>query len=291
MYRTFAAPLGAWASGGQSRVDSSTVRPIFPLNGGGFGGGVTVPLSDVPGGENTPFGSPPFFLPVSPACASCSGFLATTAKVYEKVMENNLALFSKRMVVLPEYRGHGIGAQLKWSQRDIAIQQGIQRIIWTYDPLLATNAYLNIHKLGCVTTTYLENPYGTDDSIGLVVLGSSDRLQVEWLVDAPHVIELANGRTGNMGRYVDSNGIISNSPSETNYGELDVVEEGGRYQLLSIPHDFVALAKTQPDSAKMWRELTRAKFQSLFNLGYIVIDFIRGENETVHYVLARREQS
>jgi predicted GNAT superfamily acetyltransferase len=219
------------------------------------------------------------------------GFLATTAKVYEKVMENNLALFSKRMVVLPAYRGHGIGAQLKWSQRDIAIQQGIQRIIWTYDPLLAANAYLNIHKLGCVTTTYLENPYGTDDSIGLVVLGSSDRLQVEWLVDAPHVTELADGRTGNMGRYVDSNGIISNSPSETNYGELDVVEEGGRYQLLSIPHDFVALAKTQPDSAKMWRELTRAKFQSLFNLGYIVIDFIRGENETVHYVLARREQS
>jgi predicted GNAT superfamily acetyltransferase len=219
------------------------------------------------------------------------GFLATTAKVYEKVIENNLALFSKRMVVLPEYRGHGIGAQLKWSQRDIAIQQGIQRIIWTYDPLLAANAYLNIHKLGCVTTTYLENPYGTDDSIGLVVLGSSDRLQVEWLVDAPHVTELANGRTGNMGRYVDSNGIISNSPSETNYGELDVVEESGRYQLLSIPHDFVTLTKTQPDSAKMWRELTRTKFQSLFNLGYIVIDFIRGENEIVYYVLARHEQS
>jgi chorismate synthase len=219
------------------------------------------------------------------------GFLATTAKFGEKVTQNNLALFSKRMVVLPEYRGHGIGAQLKWSQRDIAIQQRIQCIIWTYDPLLATNAYLNIHKLGCVTTTYLENPYGTEDSSGLVVLGSSDRLQVEWHVDAPHVTELADGRTGNIGRYVDSNGIISNSPSETNYEELNVVEESGRYQLLSIPHDFVTLSKIQPDSAKMWRELTRAKFQSVFNLGYIVIDFIRGENETVYYVLARHKQS
>ena len=219
------------------------------------------------------------------------GFLATTAKVGEKVTQNNLALFSKRMVVLPEFRGRGIGAQLKWSQRDIAIQQGIQHIIWTYDPLLATNAYLNIHKLGCITTTYLENPYGTDESNGLVVLGSSDRLQVEWHVDAPHVIEMADGRTDNMGRYLDSNGTISNSPSETNYGELDAVVDSGRYQLLSIPHDFVTLSKIQPDSAKMWRELTRAKFQSLFNLGYIVIDFIRGENENVYYILARREQS
>src|SRR5262245_54209604 len=69
MKRTLGAPLGAVASGGQSGVDSFTVWPIFPLNGGGFGAGTTAPLDDVPGGEKTPPGS--FFLSFS--CAKAVG--------------------------------------------------------------------------------------------------------------------------------------------------------------------------------------------------------------------------
>ena len=38
MYSTFGAPSGARANGGQSGVDSATVRPTLPLKGGGFGG-------------------------------------------------------------------------------------------------------------------------------------------------------------------------------------------------------------------------------------------------------------
>jgi predicted GNAT superfamily acetyltransferase len=77
-----------------------------------------------------------------------------------------LQLFSKRMVVLPEYRGQGIGYRLKLAQRDFAIEQGIRLVVWTFDPMLAPNAHLNIRKLGVVCHTYYENYYGTSSEGG-----------------------------------------------------------------------------------------------------------------------------
>ena len=89
------------------------------------------------------------------------GFLGTDIQEPSRPAMANLRIVSKRMIVLPEYRGLGIGYKLKKRQREFAMRQGIRLITWTFDPMLAANANLNIRKLGAISTSYLEDYYGT----------------------------------------------------------------------------------------------------------------------------------
>ncbi len=49
---------------------------------------------------------------------------------------------------------------MKLHQRAWAIARGIPVIEWTFDPLVARNAYFNIRKLGAMPVEYLPNFYG-----------------------------------------------------------------------------------------------------------------------------------
>src|SRR5664279_5331815 len=145
------------------------------------------------------------------------GFLSTNMEEPMRPAMANLQIFSKRMVVLPEYRGQGIGYRLKLAQRAIAITQGIRLVVWTFDPMLALNAHLNIRKLGAICHTYNEDYYGTSSEGGLARLGSSDRLMVEWWVTNRRVEERIHGsRTDlTLSHYLDANTPILNPVSYT----------------------------------------------------------------------------
>ncbi|HEX4019663.1 MAG TPA: GNAT family N-acetyltransferase [Acidobacteriaceae bacterium] len=88
-------------------------------------------------------------------------------------------LHSQALAVEPHYRNRGIGAQLKWAQRDDALARGIDLIEWTFDPLAIKNANLNIEKLGAVIRRYTPDFYGVSSS---PLHGSlpTDRLHAEW---------------------------------------------------------------------------------------------------------------
>jgi predicted GNAT superfamily acetyltransferase len=103
-------------------------------------------------------------------------------------------LHSHFAAVLPEYRDLGIGRQLKLAQREQALQRGIDRIEWTFDPLQARNAYFNICRLGALCRRYLPNLYGTTSSplhAGL----PTDRLLAEWRLNSQRVRDVVAGRT------------------------------------------------------------------------------------------------
>jgi predicted GNAT superfamily acetyltransferase len=88
--------------------------------------------------------------------------------------------------VAADYRNTGVGANLKWFQRDIALAQGFDLIEWTFDPLEIKNSFLNIEKLGAVTRRYNINQYGITSSPlqgGL----PSDRLVAEWWLKSKRV--------------------------------------------------------------------------------------------------------
>jgi predicted GNAT superfamily acetyltransferase len=82
---------------------------------------------------------------------------------------------SHMLAVATSHRDAGVGTQLKFAQKEHALQRGIRLIEWTFDPLVSRNAYLNIEKLGVIVRRYLPRFYGRD----------SDRLIAEWWLDRP----------------------------------------------------------------------------------------------------------
>ena len=87
-------------------------------------------------------------------------------------------IHSDMLAVKREYRDRGLGSELKRAQREAALARGIHRITWTFDPLQARNAYLNLEHLGAIATRYLPDFYGQTTS-PLHALGT-DRLWVVW---------------------------------------------------------------------------------------------------------------
>ena len=66
------------------------------------------------------------------------------------------------MAVAKDYQNKGVGARLKWAQRERALAEGRRFIKWTWDPMMARNAHFNLNRLGATVDTYADNFYGID---------------------------------------------------------------------------------------------------------------------------------
>ncbi|MBW6454343.1 MAG: GNAT family N-acetyltransferase [Trueperaceae bacterium] len=102
-----------------------------------------------------------------------------------------LGLHSHMMAVVPEARGLGLGRRLKWYQRRWCLERGIDWVAWTFDPLQAGNARLNLEHLGVVVHEYHVDFYGV---LGGVLSGElpTDRFVGLWRLGSPRVA----GRAG-----------------------------------------------------------------------------------------------
>ncbi|MCE2747896.1 MAG: GNAT family N-acetyltransferase [Rhodobacter sp.] len=164
---------------------------------------------------------------------------------------------SHRLAVLAQTRGMGLGVRLKLYQRDWCLARGISRVRWTFDPLRALNASLNIDRLGAQSDTYLENYYG--DMGGINSGMGSDRLLVDWNLAAPWVAGRAVGASGLPERGVP----------------LDV----------ALPDNIEQLAAERPVQAESLRIALRSALQSSFAKGGRIIGFDRHSRV---YLMARR---
>jgi predicted GNAT superfamily acetyltransferase len=95
------------------------------------------------------------------------------------IAEDGLHVHSHMLAAVPDHRHRGVGYALKLAQRAQALDQGISVVRWTFDPLVARNAWLNIGKLGTVVDRFERDYYGemTDD---LNAGERSDRFMVRW---------------------------------------------------------------------------------------------------------------
>ena len=189
------------------------------------------------------------------------------------------------MGVLPEHRGRGIGASLKFAQRDAALAAGIDLITWTFDPLVAVNANLNIATLGGASHEYLVNYYG-DGACGLNSGLPTDRLLLQW--NLSDTSELPTTR-----------GIVDGSPrplitwQQGDHPDVPVitdVDHGGvdASAFIPIPPRFGALKARDPRCAIEWRLATRGLFLDLFRRGFAAVDFRPGDHGNLPgYVLER----
>ncbi|MBN6187422.1 GNAT family N-acetyltransferase [Aneurinibacillus sp. BA2021] len=196
----------------------------------------------------------------------------------------------------PDYRHMKVGEKLKWAQREAALALGYRFITWTYDPLETANAYLNIHKLGAVCSTYIENCYGDmEDSLNRGI--ASDRFEVRWHIESKRVAHRANGafgQTENIPRQtlLDWSIGANGAPVPATTG-LDMTRiEASDTVYLPVPAHFQQMKKQNKPLAIEWRQVTREVFTCLFAHGFVVTDLIRNDpSAPVHvYVITKGKE-
>ncbi len=181
---------------------------------------------------------------------------------------------SQRMAVLPSYRGQGVGAALKHAQADVARSRGLRLMCWTFDPLRALNAHLNLHKLGAVSRRYIPDAYYASSSprdAGAPI----DRLWVEW--------DLALRESRERPAYplppspVKAIRLLGDQPSEPDLSSNEPVV------VIQIPPNIDAVRAQGADRLLEWRMATRAAFERYVSDGYIVVDYLREQG----YILVK----
>lgn len=179
-----------------------------------------------------------------------------------------LKLCSQAMGVLPEWRRQGVGEALKQAQRHRAISQELPLITWTFDPLEAPNAYLNLHKLRAISRTYWRNVYGTN--FGKLNAGlPTDRLVVEWWVSGNRVVQASEVDWYAAVPVFEVVGTgVERRIMTVNYDlGVDVL-------LLESVSDIHGLKAVNMDLASDWRLKVRSAFENYFDRGYVAVDFL-----------------
>jgi predicted GNAT superfamily acetyltransferase len=161
--------------------------------------------------------------------------------------------YSHMTAVKKEFQSHGIGARLKWAQRERALSENVRFIKWTFEPPQARNAYFNLVRLGATVRQYMPNFYGTDygTSRDITTKGlDSDRLFAEWHLDSERMVHAANGTP-------------------------DVLGEPARK--IVIPPDWKALLTGDPERARTEQLRIRQEFEESFMKGLTCKGFERDE--------------
>jgi predicted GNAT superfamily acetyltransferase len=178
---------------------------------------------------------------------------------------DGLHLHSHMLAVLPEWQSRGIGYSLKLAQRAAALEAGIGEIRWTYDPLVARNAWFNLVKLGTVGTAFLPGFYGAmSDAINKG--DRSDRFEVRWQLDSARVERALAGRAADPGHgpVVLAADGSADAPVPRTTGAMP---ETGAF--VEVPGDHVELRKRDPELGRRWRDASAAAFEACFDAGLV----------------------
>jgi predicted GNAT superfamily acetyltransferase len=176
--------------------------------------------------------------------------------------------WSHQLGVQEGARNAGVGRRLKEYQRDALRQMGITRMYWTFDPLQAKNAHLNLNRLGVDVIDYVPDMYGASDSVLFRGLSSTDRFIASWDLNGAHSRQPAN-----------ANGIpLLDGPSTECPPRLKI----------AIPLDINEIVRTDPATAAEWRPRTRPAFMWALSNGYTIDGFARdGQAKLAYYLMSR----
>ena len=196
------------------------------------------------------------------------------------VRAGTLAHWSDMLAVRSEVRRGGLGVRLKRFQRDLLLDRGITRAYWTYDPLLAGNAHLNLTRLGAVPVEYVANMYGETGSTLHTGL-ETDRVIVEWRLDDPRVERALDAAPEAMiDAGVASMPLVNAGVAGMPLVNADPVSRPGEAALptaawvrVAVPPDIAGLKAARPADARAWQRATRRAFSWYLANGYRVAGF------------------
>jgi predicted GNAT superfamily acetyltransferase len=198
-------------------------------------------------------------------------------------------LISHMTGVRRKYQNYGIGLQLKLKQRDWAVDYGYQKIVWTFDPLEARNAYFNFNKLGAYAKTYYPSYYGEmSDKLNKGL--PTDRLLAEW--------DICSNRVQNA-----LTGVFQNDIAAQNYQPLLVwsdvknvpypLEEepikNEKGYLIPVPVNFQSLKLEDYEAAKAWRYKLRNAVSNAISEGFAVTGILKNNKTNVHFYVIEKK--
>ncbi|MCZ2826772.1 MULTISPECIES: GNAT family N-acetyltransferase [unclassified Modestobacter] len=197
---------------------------------------------------------------------ACVGFFAAPS---------GTALHSHVTGVVPSAQRRSVGRALKLHQRAWALQRGLDRISWTFDPLVRRNAWFNLGRLAATPVEYLPDFYGPmGDTIN--ASDQSDRLLTCWSLEAPAVVRAVAGHPV----HVDLPALLGAGAAAV----LAVGPDGspqarpgvpGGTALIAVPPDVEALRARDPALAAEWRVAVRAALGGALTAGARVRGFAR----------------
>jgi predicted GNAT superfamily acetyltransferase len=181
-------------------------------------------------------------------------------------MEDGLHLHSHILGVLPGHRSGGIGYALKLAQRAACLDQGIDEVRWTFDPLVARNGRFNLVRLGAVATRFLPSFYG--DMRDAVNRGDrSDRFEVRWRLTSPGV---GRALSGESPAPPDGPAMLAaEGPTGTPDPAGDAVPSVVPGVRVAVPRDFHAMREADPELGRRWRAASARAFEACFRAGLV----------------------
>ncbi|HEU4564983.1 MAG TPA: GNAT family N-acetyltransferase [Gemmatimonadaceae bacterium] len=195
------------------------------------------------------------------------------------VERGHLVHWSDMLAVRPEARDLGIGRRLKAYQREHCRRVGAEVIYWTYDPLVARNAFLNLERLGARVVEYVPDMYGPETDSPLHRGIGSDRFVVAWRTAEPSGTAHALGERVRGAREAPILNPLGAAPLPATTPVVRV----------EIPCDIGAVQSTSLPTAAAWRASTRAIFTTTLGRGYEVAGFYREEGEERCFYVLRNE--
>lgn len=231
------------------------------------------------------------------------------------VKNGRLVHWSHILAVQPELRNSGLGRRLKEYQRDMLLPLGVESIYWTFDPLVAKNAYLNLNRLGAEVVEYVVDMYGRTGS-ALHALGT-DRLVVAWRIaggaespgpiatqaaaesvgrTTPHTgshlftdtathLESATTSqpapdTASAGQWITAlpAPIVNLAPSGVPFDSSAPLPSATRVRI-AIPADLESVLRGEPDLAQRWQRAVQRSFLHYLDAGFRVTGFERAPED------------
>jgi predicted GNAT superfamily acetyltransferase len=165
--------------------------------------------------------------------------------------------------------GRGVGQALKWHQRAWALERGIGRVRWTFDPLIRRNAVFNLVVLGAQAVAYEQDVYGRMHDARNAG-APTDRLVVDWVLTAPRVLAAASGRAATPDvdalRRAGAEALLTVGGD----GRPEVTEVTVPRQLVQVPEDIEALRADDAELATAWATAVRGTLGERLRAGFRV---------------------
>jgi predicted GNAT superfamily acetyltransferase len=177
---------------------------------------------------------------------------------------------SHMLAALPARRHAGVGYALKLAQRAQALEADVHLVRWTFDPLVARNAYFNLHKLGAVVDRFERDFYG--EMTDAVNRGDrSDRFVVRWDLDRPPGVRMREASEGEPALLLRSSGGRPVA-SET--------APAGR-AILEVPAEYGEVRERSPEIAAAWRDAVAEVAERCLSAGLVGTGFDRARSAYV----------